>query len=104
MDTPDGTAQLGVRPEDLVLGEAGARARVLTVENLGVETVVLLDLGEGQRAHALLRAGQSIAADGEIGVTLRLDSALFFGADGARIGGAEAKAPTLAEGESRHAG
>ena len=87
-DVPKGAKTLGLRPEDVRLTSEGVTARVLTVENLGVETVVLLQVGEGERLHALLPAGESLAPDIEVKVSLRPGSALFFDSEGWRISGA----------------
>lgn len=81
---PDGAAHLGVRPEDLVLGGEGKSGKVLAVENLGVETVVLLDL-EGHSLRALLPAGETIAQGVAVPVSLRHDAALLFDAAGERL-------------------
>ena len=88
---PDGAATTGVRPEDIVLHrDAGVPAQVLTVEHLGVETVVLLDV-DGQKVHALLGAHDPVKEKDETRIAVREGAALFFDADGVRIGGAETK-------------
>jgi multiple sugar transport system ATP-binding protein len=84
-DGPNAAESVGVRPEDVVLGDAGVPARVLAVENLGVETVVLLEV-EGQRIHSLLPAGESIETGSDVMASARPDGALFFDGDGRLIG------------------
>jgi len=88
-DGPTGAKSTGVRPEDVVLGKGGVPATVLTVENLGVETIVLLE-SEGNRAHALLPAGVALREDDETTIAIRPGAALFFDSAGNRIGDANA--------------
>ena len=52
-NAPPKAYSLGIRPEDVEIGEGGGSGRILAVENLGAETVVLLET-KGQRLHALL--------------------------------------------------
>ncbi|MDF2781050.1 MAG: transporter, partial [Geminicoccaceae bacterium] len=40
---PPGAATVGIRPEDVVVGRGGDRARVLALEHLGAERVALLE-------------------------------------------------------------
>lgn len=97
---PSAAASIGLRPEDVVLGAGGTRGRILTVENLGVETVVLLEV-EGKRVHALLPAGESMEEGDETGVSVRPGSALYFDQSGQRIGWMESAG---AERRDRHVG
>lgn len=84
-DGPPGCKTLGVRPEDVRLGdEGGTAATVLTVENLGVETVVLLEV-EGRRAHSLLPAGAAMSEGAVTTASVRPGAALFFDSAGNRI-------------------
>jgi len=83
-DRPGAAHSIGVRPEDVRLGAGGVPARVLTVETLGVETVVLLD-ARGTRVHCLLPAGGSAQPGSETSFTVRPGAALFFDADGRRV-------------------
>lgn len=76
---------LGVRPEDIVLDRSGgAVAKVINVEHLGVETVILLEMA-GQHLHALLGDAASLQEGAEIAIAVREGAVLFFGADGKRI-------------------
>lgn len=84
-ETPAGARSLGLRPEDVRLGDAGVAARVLAVENLGVETIVLLELAGGARLHAMLPAGERLSRDAETAVAMRPQAALYFDAEGQRI-------------------
>jgi len=90
MDGPTGAKSIGVRPEDVVLGDGGFPATVLTVENLGVETIVLLE-AEGQRVHALLPAGVTLHEHDKTTIAVRSGAALFFDSTGNRIGGVNAR-------------
>lgn len=85
-DGPAGTATIGLRPEDVVLGRGGVRGKILTVEPLGAETVILLE-AEGYRLHALADPNQTLRAHEEITVASLPGTALFFGEDGRRLGG-----------------
>lgn len=80
---PPGAAQLGVRPEDIVLGESGKSAKILQIEHLGAETVVLLELG-ADRVHALMHShsGAGISAGRETRISIARDAAMFFDRDG----------------------
>lgn len=84
VDGPVGAHTLGMRPEDVVLGDGGSAAKVLAVENLGVETVVLMDVA-GQHAHALLPAAMRAREGQDIAARVRPSATLFFDAAGNRI-------------------
>jgi multiple sugar transport system ATP-binding protein len=89
-DGPGGTATVGVRPEDVVVGRGGASARVLVLEHLGAERVALLE-AEGSKVHALLAAEDAVAPGEFTTVMARSDAALFFDAAGARIATSSAR-------------
>jgi multiple sugar transport system ATP-binding protein len=83
---PAGTAQVGVRPEDVVLGAPTSRqAEIIGIERLGVETVLLLDF-EGTKIHALMDAHGTARLGETTGIAIRPEAALFFDAAGNRIG------------------
>ncbi|SMF55187.1 carbohydrate ABC transporter ATP-binding protein, CUT1 family [Tistlia consotensis] len=82
---PPGTDRIGVRAEDLLLHQPGGlEAEALTVEHLGVETVVLLRVGELQ-VHALLGGQAPLQAGERTTVAVRPGAALAFDAEGRRI-------------------
>lgn len=82
---PPGAETLGVRPEDITLGQAGGvSAKVINVEHLGVETVILLEL-HGQHLHALLGDAASLKEGDEVAIAVRDGAALFFDGDGRRM-------------------
>ena len=60
----------GVRPDQLVLGEEGARAEVAVVEPTGAETLVVLRVGDMQ-VHALIRDRMPLRPGDTIGITVR---------------------------------
>ena len=83
--TPKDAALAGVRPEDVLLRrEGGLAATVVAVEHLGVETVILLDVG-GTQVHALLGAGASLAVGDRTAIGVREGAAIYFDARGERI-------------------
>ena len=86
---PAGAALLGLRPENVQLGQGGAPARILAVESQGSETVILVQ-SEGQEIHALADPGQRLAAGEEIAVRAQPGAGLYFDAEGRRIGGTPA--------------
>jgi len=82
---PAGTTQVGIRPEDVVLGDSGThRAEIVGIERLGVETVLLLEL-EGARLHALKGADDRVALGERTGVAIRPGASLYFDANGMRL-------------------
>jgi multiple sugar transport system ATP-binding protein len=81
---PPGAATVGVRPENVALGPGGRRARIVAVERLGAEDVVLLDLA-GEPVRALLPGPTPHAPGDEIGIDIAADSALYFDAAGGRL-------------------
>ena len=98
---PAAAETIGIRPEDVALGRgAGLGAgrgtglgagllgeglgEVLTVENLGAETVVLLKIG-GHEVHALAGSGEPVHPGDRVTVSTRLEAALYFDRDGRRL-------------------
>ncbi|MGI9303652.1 MAG: ABC transporter ATP-binding protein [Gammaproteobacteria bacterium] len=77
-NTPPSAAQIGVRPEDIVLGEGRVSGTIIQIEHLGAETVVVLEVN-GQRIHALAdvdlrhRTGEHVAVSTVPGRTLYFD-------------------------------
>jgi multiple sugar transport system ATP-binding protein len=61
---------LGIRPEDIVLGQGPHRARIHLVEPTGHEQIVLLDM-QGTRLTARADAALAIPGSGDIGFDLR---------------------------------
>ena len=81
---PSAAATMGVRPEDVSLGEAGIEARIEQVEPLGAETVVLLQL-QGARMHALMPGLARLEAGTATRIAVPAEAMLFFAADGRRL-------------------
>jgi multiple sugar transport system ATP-binding protein len=84
-DTPAAAEQIGIRPEDLMIGNGGATpAQVIQIEHLGAETVAVLQLGDRQ-LHALTEPGVRLTAGEQIRVSARRDAALYFDRSGQRL-------------------
>lgn len=96
---PAGAAMVGVRPEDVFLGQGGAPARVMAVEHLGAETVILVE-SEGNKVHALTGAGAIRHVGEETTVGMLSGTALFFDRDGRRVATAR---PSEAEKQAERA-
>lgn len=77
---------IGVRPEDILIGRdgVGAKAKVMTVENLGAETVVLLG-ADGLHLHSLVTGAETPNEGDSVFLTVNANKALEFGADGMRL-------------------
>ncbi len=84
MHPPVGTTTIGVRPEDVMLGEAGLPAMIEQVEYLGAETVVLLR-HENQHLHALVSGRSRLHAGQSVNVSVDPEACLFFDADDRRL-------------------
>ena len=91
VDGPGAAATVGIRPEDLVLGQGNARARVLTIEPLGAETVILVEAA-GQRVHVLAGPDHGLAPHADTTIAVLPGTALFFDAGGRRIAAPRATA------------
>jgi multiple sugar transport system ATP-binding protein len=81
---PSAAATLGVRPEDVSLGDTGIEALIEQVEPLGAETVVLLRV-HGTRLHALMPGLAKVVEGAATRVAVPPEAMLFFAADGRRL-------------------
>ncbi|UOM35774.1 ABC transporter ATP-binding protein [Acuticoccus sp. I52.16.1] len=86
---PQGTATVGVRPEDIVLraGAAngtGVTGQVLTIEHFGVETIALVEIS-GRHVHALVGPRTDFAHGTPVAATVRPGAALYFDSAGSRL-------------------
>ena len=81
---PCAAATMGVRPEDVSLGDIGVEAQIEQVEPLGAETVVLLQV-PGARIHALMSGLARVEAGTATRVAVPREAMLFFAADGRRL-------------------
>jgi multiple sugar transport system ATP-binding protein len=97
---PADAATVGIRPEDVRIGQGGRPATVRQVEHLGAETVVLLEVASLQ-LHALASPGLEVRPGQTTTVDPALEIALFFGADGRRL---PMSAPARPMGERVHGG
>ncbi|MET0483423.1 MAG: ABC transporter ATP-binding protein [Aestuariivirgaceae bacterium] len=81
-------AEVGIRPEDIVLGATGSSAilngEVYVVEPMGNETLVVIRLGE-EKLSARARRGFRAPVGSAIGVTFDADDACFFDAAGTTV-------------------
>ncbi len=76
-----GVARVGIRPEDVRLGEGAFRARVHQIEPLGADTVVLLDFRD-LRLHALTTGRDGLQTGQRLAFDLVRERLLFFDARG----------------------
>ncbi len=83
---PAQAATFGIRPEDVLLGQGGLRGRLLTVEQLGADTIVLLE-SEGHELHALAPPNLPLSPGQEIGFHIRDEGLLFFDGSERRVSG-----------------
>ncbi len=81
---PDETQTIGIRPENIILDGKGEPAKVRSVENLGTETVIRLDIG-GQELAALAEPGWNFNEEDEVAVSIVPDTAIFFDDSGQRL-------------------
>ena len=86
VNAPDDAAQIGVRPEDLVLANGGTPAQVVQVEHLGAETVVVLQV-QGQNVHALAGSDADPSPGDQTVVSTLPGTALYFDHQGHRLEG-----------------
>jgi len=78
-----GATTLGIRPEHLRLGDAGAlRAEVLMVERLGAQSMVHLRLGNGHALTASVDGARMVHKGEHVGVDVPAEHLHAFGADG----------------------
>jgi multiple sugar transport system ATP-binding protein len=81
---PAGTATVGVRPEDVLIGQGGVPAEVRAVEPLGAETVAVLEL-EGHVLHGLLAPADRLEPGATTMVAVRSGALLYFDRAGLRL-------------------
>jgi ABC-type sugar transport system ATPase subunit len=82
-----GPACLGIRPEDLEIGDGPIEGRVQLVEQTGHENIVVLKVGEGLRLTGRVQADRLWKAGDTVRCGLNARNAHFFasGATGARL-------------------
>jgi sn-glycerol 3-phosphate transport system ATP-binding protein len=85
ISAPQGTATIGIRPEDIALTGPGhrTRARVLGVEYLGADQIVSLALNDARLSLRL--TGQATVFDEVQALTLPMQALHFFDAAGQRL-------------------
>ncbi len=92
---------VGVRPENLVIGRGGLAGRVAAVEHLGVEDVVLVEVG-GEALRVLAPGASGYRPGQPVSVDVAADGALLFDAEGRRVRGLDLERLRPAA-EARHA-
>ncbi|MGL4610321.1 MAG: ABC transporter ATP-binding protein [Trueperaceae bacterium] len=81
---PAGVIRVGVRPENVRLGAEGKRAKVVKLEALGGETVIVLDV-EGQHVEALSDIGSRWQVGQETNISVPPQHSLYFDERGQRV-------------------
>lgn len=88
LTVPEGAAQIGIRPEDLIvapaMGGGQGLVRVYEVEPLGGVTVVTLQSGETS-LRAMVRGQPKIEPDSEVSLSVAAGQACFFAGDGQAV-------------------
>lgn len=85
--SPSSAKRVGVRPENIRLGNDDKAARVVQLEPLGSETVVILEV-EGQRVKALSDSGTRWRIGQETKVSVLPQNSLFFDSSGQHLAAA----------------
>lgn len=81
---PGGTESLGIRPENLIIGDTGLPTTIRGVEHLGAETVMRLSIDNCEMA-ALAPPGKYFSAGQRVFVSTIPEKVLFFDRAGERI-------------------
>lgn len=81
---PEGTCTLGIRPENILIGDSGVATTIKNVERLGVETVVRLTI-EGVEIAALAPPGESFSKGQKVFISTIPGKILYFDQAGNRI-------------------
>jgi multiple sugar transport system ATP-binding protein len=81
---PAGSATVGIRPEDVRIGDGGLAARVDQVEPLGADAVVVLQV-DGHELHALAPGYTPLRPGMDAQVALPPEALLYFDRDGRRL-------------------
>lgn len=72
-----GTVLMGIRPEDVHVGETGLMGRISSVEPMGRETLVEVSVG-GNMLRALVEPTVAVAMNQNVHIELNLDRVHFF--------------------------
>ena len=82
---PDGTAQVGIRPEHITIGAAGGGALDATVdvlEYLGADTFVIVDAGPAGQITVRVIGATDLRPGDSVGLVFDPESCHFFASDG----------------------
>ncbi len=81
---PKGTHTLGIRPENIIIGDTGVSTTIKGVEHLGVETVIQLSI-DGYEVAALAPPGQDFSKGRPVSISTIPGKILYFNEAGDRI-------------------
>jgi multiple sugar transport system ATP-binding protein len=81
---PEGTYRLGIRPENILIGDTGISTTIKSVEHLGVETVIQLSI-EDYEVAALAAPGKSYFKGEQVSISTIPEKVLYFNKAGDRI-------------------
>ncbi len=85
IEAPAGTSTVGVRPEDITIGQpSGVEGSTTLVERLGAETVAVLQVN-GTQIQALVDPQATIGEGETVRVGVAENAPMFFDRDGRRI-------------------
>lgn len=87
---PEGTQQLGVRPEDVSIGvQAGSAGKVIETKHLGDETVITIEIESTQEDKIQIQALESglsnVRQNSEVKVGFDPKTVMFFDTGGQRL-------------------
>jgi ABC-type sugar transport system ATPase subunit len=99
-EAPVGPATLGIRPEDLIVGDPttspAATGVVELIEPVGSDTFLRVGIGQGISVTARVRADSSIREGDSVGLAFPLEHVHLFDAGGVRIEDREPATQALA--------
>lgn len=81
---PEGTYNLGIRPENILIGDTGIPTTIKSVEHLGVDTVMQLSIEEYEVA-ALAPPGKLFTRGQQVSIATIPEKVLYFDKAGERI-------------------
>lgn len=82
--TPPGTHSIGIRPENIIVGNSGTATTIRNVEHLGVETVMHLSV-DGFDITALAPPGEYFTKGQQVSISTIPGKVLYFDQAGERI-------------------
>ena len=76
-DIPNEVKTLGIRPEDVVFNDSGQVGTINGIENLGADTLLLLNVNNHE-ISAFAKSGQTYSYGDELKVGISPEKALLF--------------------------